>query len=413
MYLLPILVPILLDGARPLVWTDWKRALGLLRDSLGGRYGDLVVSAPWFPADHQHGREQALEAIEPDSGIRLEPAIEGDVRRRRFWTSALRPYLARMSALVAQAQVVHSGVDDPLRPFTEIPLGMAVRRGLPTVFVRDTDGVVQHRALAGRALGRRVRAVAFTTVLDQVCRAAVARTDLSLLKGKALMKRYGRFARNPREFHDTSYLLAEMAPEDEIERRLVSLADQRPLRLVYCGRLVARKGVDRSIDLVARARARGAGVTLEVIGTGIEEEALRAQIAALGLSGAVTLVGGLPYGPPLLRRLATHDALLFTPGAEDTPRMIFDGYAAGLPLIAAGIPYVRERADEEHATLVLPDDAEDAAALLARLAADRTPLVPLTRAAIAAGKYHAADQWYARRAEWTHEAVEKARHRAG
>ena len=122
------------------------------------------------------------------------------------------------------------------------------------------------------------------------------------------------------------------------------------------------------------------------------------------------LLGARSYGPALLRDLAAYDALLFTPTAEDTPRMIFDGYAAGLPLIGAAIPYVQERAAEENAAVVLPSDPDEAARRLLALDQQRSLLAPLTQSAHRAGHYHAADAWYRRRAEWTHEAV--ARHDA-
>jgi glycosyltransferase involved in cell wall biosynthesis len=409
MYLMPILVPIFVDGDRRLVATDWRRALLLLRDSLGGRYGDLVVLAPWLSASDSAAREQTLESLDGDAGLRLEPSVDARVRVGAFWRQAFRPYRAQLAGLLAGARVVHTGMDDLLRPLVELPLFMAFQRGVATVFVQDTDAVVQIRALAGPKLRQRARAVAYTTVLDRVGRAAAARADLSLLKGKQLMTRYAPHARNAREFHDTSYLLEEVVPEATVEARLAGLAG-RPLRFVYCGRLVARKGVAESVELIRRARARGADVTLDLIGNGPEESALRDQIAGAALGASVRLLGARPYGPALLRDLAAYDALLFTPTAEDTPRMIFDGYAAGLPLVGAGIPYVQERADEEKAAIVLPADPDDAAARLAALDRRRSDLMPLTKAAHQAGRYHAADAWYRRRADWTHEAV--ARHDA-
>jgi glycosyltransferase involved in cell wall biosynthesis len=408
MYLMPIPVPIFVDGDKRLVQTDWKRALRLLRDSMEERYGEIVVAGPWLPIDHPVAKEQTLEIIDADERIRLEPVIDQRVRPRAFWLKELGRYRHRMAELVAQARVVHTSVNDPFRPLLEIPLAMAMRRKLPTVLVQDMDSILQIRALSEHAnLRRKAFVEVFTRALERSVRAAAARADLSLLKGKALMGRYARFARNPHEFHDTSYLTSEMAPESDVERRVATLTngEKRPLRLVYCGRLVARKGVTRAVDLVARARARGADVSFEVIGNGPEEAALRDQVAAAGVGSAVNLAGSAPYGPPLLRRLATFDAILFTPTAEDTPRMIFDGYAAGLPLVADGIPYVREREAEEGAAVVLKSDADEAAGQLIALAADRTKLVGLTRAAVKAGRYHSADAWYRRRADWTHEAI--------
>lgn len=413
MYLMPILVPIYLEGERRLVASDWKRALVLLRDSLEGKYGDLVVAAPWMNSDAPEAREQTLDTIAPGDGIRLEPTIDAQLGYPAFWLREARKYHAQLDRWFRHVRVVHTGLDDPFRPLVEMPMAMAFRRAVPVVFVQDTDVVVQMHELAGDQLKKKARATVFSNVIERSVRAAAARADLSLLKGKALMNRYARFARNPREFHDTSYLSHEAAPEAQVRQRLATISQPRPLRLVYCGRLVARKGVATSVRLIELARRQGANVTLEIIGNGPEEPALRRQIEDAGLGGAVRLAGALPYGPALLRHLAEYDALLFTPTAEDTPRMIFDGYAAGLPLVGCAIPYVQERAEEEQASVVLPREPDEtAAAELVSLDRDRRRLVALTEAALRAGQYHAADSWYKRRADWTHEAIARRHARA-
>src|SRR5688572_4676265 len=87
MYLVLVPVPIIVDGDRRLVGTEWKRALILLRDSLEARYGEIVVAAPWVPADAPAAREQAAVPIDKDDGIRLEPLFDARVRARAFWTS--------------------------------------------------------------------------------------------------------------------------------------------------------------------------------------------------------------------------------------------------------------------------------------------------------------------------------------
>lgn len=406
MYFIPIIVPIFLDGDRRLVATDWKRALILLRDSLEDRYGELLVAAPWLPYDAAAASEQKLETIDPGEGIRLEPLFDRRVRARRFWLTEIHRFRALLDGWLPHTRVVHSGLDDLFQPMMEVAFLTAARRGLPTVFVQDTDVIVQMRDLAGAKMRKRARAAIYGALYERVCRASVARADLALLKGKGLIARYARYAKNAREFHDTSYLSSDVVEETVVEQRLAALRRGRSLRLVYCGRLVARKGLAESIRLVELARKRGADVTLDVIGSGPEEAALREQIARAGLDGVVRLAGSAPYDAQLLKRLAGFDALFFTPTAEDTPRMIFDGYAAGLPLVGVGIPYVQERASEEGAALVLPrHDTEKAAEALVALDRNRERLVEPTRAAMRAAYYHAADVWYRRRAEWTHEAV--------
>jgi hypothetical protein len=100
---------------------------------------------------------------------------------------------------------------------------------------------------------------------------------------------------------------------------------------------------------------------------------------------------------------------LFTPIAEDTPRMIFDGYAAGLPLVGYEIAYVLERKQEDGATASSERTPLAAAQLLVELDRDRPRLAALSRKARQAAVYHAADAWYRRRADWTNEAVEQHR----
>ena len=175
---------------------------------------------------------------------------------------------------------------------------------------------------------------------------------------------------------------------------------------------MGRKGVDRSIRLIGEATQRGANLTFDIIGDGPDRALLERLADTEGLANVVRFRGLLPYGPELLRELASYDGLLFTPLAEDTPRMIFDGYAAGLPLIGAAIDYVQERPESEGATVLLPLDDDSAAAdELVALSNRRDRLASLAKSAMNAAVYHAADSWYRRRAEWTFEAVE--RHRSG
>lgn len=412
MYLVPIHVPIYADGGTRAVASDWHRSLLLLRDALQGRYGPLTVLAPGLPAAGG-AREQVLQAFAPGDEVRLVAVPGLDCRAREFWLRRRAAWRAAVARHVAEAQVVHGALDDLYKPIAFEGVREALRQGKPTIFVQDTDHVLRIReACRGAPLPRRLREEAFAFAYERACRWAVARADLSLLKGRSLMERYGPFARNARDFHDTSYALADVVARDRLERRLATLAPGRPVRLVYCGRLVERKGLSLSLRLLARAIAAGADLTLDLVGDGPQRAALEAATASAPLAARVRFLGSMPYGRALLDALAEYDALLFTPTREDTPRMIFDGYAAGLPLLGSEIAYVRERHDAEGATVLLDRADEDrAAAALVRVARDPASLAPLARRARDAAEYHAADAWYRRRAEWTFEAV--ARHAAG
>lgn len=96
------------------------------------------------------------------------------------------------------------------------------------------------------------------------------------------MRRYGCDAANAKNFHDTSLSSKDVVCESRLEERLSTLLSPRPVRLVYCGRLVPRKGLDHSLRLIAAARARGAAVTFDVIGDGPQRADLEAQARSPG-----------------------------------------------------------------------------------------------------------------------------------
>jgi glycosyltransferase involved in cell wall biosynthesis len=411
MYLIPIHVPIYTSGDRRLVTTEWARSLALLRDSLEDRFGPLHVLAPSLPADSHIVDQTTEELTEEQDGIRLIPSFDLRCRARQYWIRERRGWCSLLREKVAKADVVHTGLDDVYRPISYAGFLEANRARRPTVFVQDTDIVLQMQELRVSA-GPRAKAIGrgYGWIYERLCRHAVRRADLSLLKGSTLIGRYGSHAKNARSFHDTSYLSSDIIDEKTLEERLRTLYGVRPLRLVYCGRLVMRKGVDQSIRIIKLLHDRGADIKLDIIGNGPEQAALESLLVTLGLSGIVRMLGALPYGSGLLRQLAEYDGLLFTPLAEDTPRMIFDGFAAGLPLIAFDIEYVRERALEDKATVPLPrGDLEASADVLLGLSHQRERLAKLAWEARQAGAYHAADNWYQRRAAWTFEAVDQQR----
>jgi glycosyltransferase involved in cell wall biosynthesis len=409
MYLIPITVPIYCEGGRNLIASDWFRALELLRDSLEGRYGHLCVAAPWLPlADSE---QVAREPHIKHDGIELMPLFDNRVRMRGYWAGVHRQVVSKMKARFDQVRVMHGTVEESLRPYCYATFMGAAAKGIPSVFVQDQDVAAVIRELH-RGDSLKMRAVAELSALthEYQCRRAITVAGVSFLKGRTTMQRYRKYSADIYQIDDTSYLSSEIVDRGVVDQRLASLLNtERPLRFVFCGRLVHIKGVDRSLRIVHMARAAGARVTLDIIGGGPQESELREQARQLGLGEEVVrFFGAMDYGPDLLQRLALCDAMLFNPRMQETPRMIFDGYASGLPMVAGDIEYVRERIYNDAAGIELPrDDEIEAASRIVALDRDRSSLVPLTHAALRAAAHHAADAWYARRASWTHEMVER------
>jgi glycosyltransferase involved in cell wall biosynthesis len=410
MYLITINVPIYLRGSERLLATQWRRSLLLLRDSLGGRYGRLRIVAPSIDVASDTS-DQLLEPVSSSDELELFPSFPLKTRARAFWTQYVHTWRRELAQHVPHADVVHSGFCDVFRPISFMGFLFAHHARKPTVFVQDTDLVLQISELTrGADLRKRLRAKMYCAAYERSVRHGVARASLGLLKGEALIARYGPYAKNAKNFHDTSFLSDEVILEAQLERRIHALLHEtKHLRLAYCGRLDARKGVANSIEAIALARSKGVLLSFDIIGDGAERARLEHHVAKLGLQDTVRFLGSRVYGPELLHDLGGYDAMLFTPNAEDTPRMIFDGYAAGLPLLAYAIGYVLEREREDRAVISVPHNADAMAALLGVLDRDRPRLADLARRARQAALYHSADNWYRRRAMWTDEAV--AQHR--
>jgi glycosyltransferase involved in cell wall biosynthesis len=162
----------------------------------------------------------------------------------------------------------------------------------------------------------------------------------------------------------------------DLQRRFVADAGvaREPERLLFVGRLVAKKGLRHLLDALPAIRARRPRVTLEVVGYGPEEPALRAQAAQLGLDDAVRFLGPRPQQdlPEFYRRAA----LLVAPFVRDAsgdqeglPVVLMEAAACGCPVLAgdvAGIDDLLGPAAGE-ATVPAADVAALAAAVLRRL----------------------------------------------
>jgi glycosyltransferase involved in cell wall biosynthesis len=121
--------------------------------------------------------------------------------------------------------------------------------------------------------------------------------------------------------------------------------------IVYVGEFRQIKGTDILIDAVALLRADGRPVTLTLAGDGEELEALKAQIARLGLTDAVRFIGHVKarYG-------FSKGRVLVVPSRGDSmPYVVIEAAAAGVPMMAAKVGGIPEIFGEHTDALFAPN----------------------------------------------------------
>lgn len=143
-------------------------------------------------------------------------------------------------------------------------------------------------------------------------------------------------------------------------------------RFVFFGRLVRYK----ACDLVIRALAAASSddLTLDVIGGGEEEAALRGLADELGVADRVTFVGWVPNGPDLFERLRSYRGFVYPSLAEANGIVIQEAMMLGLPIVALDWGGAAELLDADSAILIEPTDEnaviEALADAMVRLAAE-------------------------------------------
>jgi glycosyltransferase involved in cell wall biosynthesis len=160
----------------------------------------------------------------------------------------------------------------------------------------------------------------------------------------------------------------------------------RPLRLLYAGRLSPDKGVDTVLESIAVLRRQNPElpVHLSLYGAGAPEyeRRLRQAAQAAGITDRVAFAGLVPR-IQMPRVLAAHDVLLFpSRWAEPLARIVQEAMACGLVVIGTATGGTPEILVDGHNGYIFPTD--DAAALadkITRLAANRESWQRMAQAA--------------------------------
>lgn len=109
--------------------------------------------------------------------------------------------------------------------------------------------------------------------------------------------------------------------------------DAHPLRVLFTGRLVPVKGLDMLLHAIARLRAHGAAVELDVVGDGPMRTPWQALAAQLGLGDAARFHGAEPLNAVALHMRACH-VFCLPSVRESGGAVLLEAMASARPVIA-------------------------------------------------------------------------------
>jgi len=143
--------------------------------------------------------------------------------------------------------------------------------------------------------------------------------------------------------------------------------EEEQVRLLFCGRLVEKKGVLHAVTAFARVADRWRSLVLNVVGDGPMRGELHRVVRGLDLEGRVRILGALSYEEMLDEMARAHLFVLPSVTAADgdmegTPMVLMEAQASGLPVLStrhADIPEVVPHGESGY--LVAESDTESLA----------------------------------------------------
>jgi glycosyltransferase involved in cell wall biosynthesis len=153
------------------------------------------------------------------------------------------------------------------------------------------------------------------------------------------------------------------------------------LTAISVGRIEREKNPLLLAEVLALLRGRGKPWRMRVCGEGPMLDQLAERLRELGVAEHAELLGYVPIEGGLLDLYRSSHAFLHVSFSEGLPQVLFEAFAAALPVVATSVGGVPDAVGDA-GILIEPADAEAAAAALERLADDEQLRAQLVSAGI-------------------------------
>jgi glycosyltransferase involved in cell wall biosynthesis len=323
-YLLVIHIPYYTDDSGA-VWLErlWHR--DFVRHLTYLRQLTLAASACRL----EEAKDRDLVRVEIPPGVTLNFVPLGRDNSRESARRNLPGNIALLWRAVGQAEIVHSHIVG--YPTSWIANCIALLRKKRLLIM--VESAPWRTEVTGRN-GWKARTTA--RAVDMIGRWFVNRASISFFtqatyRDSFLTRGGGPGFVTPASWIDEADVLDEQSATTIWREKL---APAGRIRLLYAGRLVPEKGVGILLDALAILRERGLAIDIDIIGEGDLRNACLTA-AKSSREPRMRVLDPVPYGAPFFTLLGTYHAIVVPSLSDEQPRIVFDAYARGLPVIAS------------------------------------------------------------------------------
>ena len=178
----------------------------------------------------------------------------------------------------------------------------------------------------------------------------------------------------------------DIVPQDRLQALVKSRGNRGRLRLVFVGRLEEEKGIRWLVESLLQRGASDTAIELDIFGAGPLDAWIRSSVVDRP-DLTIRAAGTVAYGSEFLSTVAGYDALIMPTLTDEQPRILFDAYSQGLPVIASATEGVRDYiGDGVQGALFAPGSAQQLYAAIDRFAAARVAWADYAAACVAAAQ---------------------------
>lgn len=236
-------------------------------------------------------------------------------------------------------------------------------------------------------------------LMKRLERHVIRHAALGLFHGRDCFDAYAPFSANAHLVHDIHLKTSDQIPSEALQQKLAQVRSDKPLRLLYVGRVAAMKGPEDWLEVMSRLKEDRIPFEATWLGDGPLLEAMRARNVRQALADQVRFPGYVGDRQEVLRAMRDADLFVFCHKTPESPRCLIEAIVSAAPLVGYGSAYSEDLLGELAPGLLSRDQSPAAvAARIGALHRDRAGLAARIQACFEKGRAYSDEAVFAHRA---------------